>query len=197
MTAKDFISILTIDLQESNPNEKFWDDPQLLIKLQRAYKKVQEDIPYFISKENLVIEEGITRYYLKHKAIETVSLEAGITFFIYCEEDRLFQYKGLNYYTLDRNKLYLAKELNKDEEVVISYKYAKTIETINDEVELPARYDEALRLLTLSYIHEKSKGNSKERDLSVHYLKRYNSEVLNIKRKRKRVKNIRSNYQKV
>lgn len=197
MTAQDFISILSLDLQETNAKEKFWDNPQLFVKLQRAYKKVQDDLPYFVSKEKLLIEEGNTKAYLKHEAIEDVSFKIDSMPYKYCENDNLYSYEDSYYYTMDRKELTLARVPEKEMQGVIAYKYAKQLETLTDEIALPSKYEEALRLLTLSYVFEKSKGNSKERDLSVHYLKRYDRETMIIRRKRKRAKNVRSIYQKV
>lgn len=195
MIVSDFLKILKIDFQEKNVDKEFWDEPQLLIKIQRAYRKVQNDVPYFIYRENLSIEKGTESYLLTYKALEDNSFKIENRTYTFCENDDLDDYEGKNYYTLEKENLILAKEPNSDMEARISYKYAKEIASEECEIELPNKYDEALRCMTLSYIYEKSRGNSKERDLSVHYLKRYQTEVFNLKRKKKHTKDITSDFQ--
>jgi hypothetical protein len=195
MIVSDFLKILKVDFQEKNADKEFWDNPQLLIKIIRAYNKIQNDVPYFISRENLFIKEDITQYHLKHKALEDNSLKIEKSFYKFCESEDFYLYEGQAFYTLEKEILTLTKTPIKDSTARISYKYAKEIKSENCEIELPSKYNEALRTLTLSYIYEKSKGNSKERDLSVHYLKRYQSEKLILKRSKKYTKNITSNFQ--
>ena len=76
-----------------------------------------------------------------------------------------------------------------------NHKYEKKLVTENCEIELPAKYSEALRCLTLSYVYEKSKRDPKERDLSIHYFKRYTNEKENLKRKKRVTENVTSNFQ--
>lgn len=195
MLVSDLIEELKIDFQEKSTDEKFWDEPQLLVKIKRAYKKIQNDIPYFISNEELLIQEGTKESLLTSESLEAISLKIDDEDYRFCEIDDLSIYKDKKYYSLAQDVLILATDVEKDSQADISYKHLKLLEDVSSKIELPSNYDEALRCLSLSYIYEKSKGNSKERDLSVHYLKRYNAEKEGLKKKRNYTKNITSTYQ--
>ena len=74
MLAKDFILEASLELQEKNKVDKFWKDEELFLKLARAYRTIQSDIPCFTSNEKFEVKEGIELYYTKHKAIKGISL---------------------------------------------------------------------------------------------------------------------------
>ena len=73
-----------------------------------------------------------------------------------------------------QNKEILINPIPKDDDTgQVVYYYLKELENENDYITTPIEYEEALRLLYLSYIFEKPPRDFKDRDLSIHYLKRY------------------------
>ena len=74
MIARDFILEASLELQEKSKDVKFWKDEELFIKLARAYRKIQKDLPCFVSNEELDLKEGIDLYNLKNKSIKAISL---------------------------------------------------------------------------------------------------------------------------
>jgi hypothetical protein len=67
---------------------------------------------------------------------------------------------------------------------------------MNCVVDVPQTYRRALRLLFMSEIHEKPILNTKERNLSSHYLSLYDKEIYKLSKfQKKRSKNIVSQYQ--
>lgn len=195
MTARDFILQTRSDLQEKSEH---WKDEELLIKLQRAYTSLQFDLPCFIARESIAIIEGVQSYYLKFTPLKNVTLNV---------DDRALEFTTLeNFYALPNDKCYTF-----DNEMillgfiptstmagVVVYKYAKELANDNCEIEIPITHYKALRLLFLSEIHEKPTRNSKERVLSLHYLKLYEQEKNKLKVLQPvRAKNITSNYQRI
>jgi len=194
MRVSDFILQTRTDLQEKSEH---WNDEDLLIKLKRAYVSLQYDLPYFIQREELSIIEGNSEYYLEYEALKNVSLIIDEQEYLFSNVENFYTVPKERTYTFMQNRL-LVSTPKRDSKALIFYRHCKMIETLNCFVELPIHYHNALRLLFLSYIQEKPTRNSKERNLSLHYLKLYEKELYKLKKEQKaRPKNIKSNYQKV
>lgn len=197
MIAKDFILETSFELQEKSKDKKFWEDTELFIKLQRAYKNIQTDLPCFIEHSDISIKEGIARYNLKHTAIK------GVSFFVngkkYLEQEKEYIFKNLNdekLYNLERKELIIYPTPECDNIGLISYFYQKELENENDYITTPIEYEEALRLLFLAYVFEKAPKDMTQRDLSIHYLKRYQNALDTLKRKKK-IKGVTNSYQRI
>lgn len=197
MTAKDFILESSYELQEKSKDKKFWEDTELFIKLQRAYRKIQQDLPCFIANADVAIKEGINSYNLKFIAIK------GISFFIngkkYSEQEKEYIFKNLNdekLFNLSHKELSIYPTPVNDNNGIISYFYQKEIENENDYITTPIEYEEALRLLYLAYVFEKAPKDMTQRDLSIHYLKRYQATLETLKRKKTK-KSATNSYQRI
>lgn len=185
MIAKDFILETSYELQEKSKDKKFWEEPELFIKLQRAYRKIQQDLPCFIANEDVAIKEGTNFYFLKFIAIK------GVSFFIngkkYLEQEKEYIFKNLGdekLYNISHRELRIYPTPISDNNGIISYYYQKELENDNDYITTPIDYEEALRLLYLAYVFEKAPKDMTQRDLSIHYLKRYKTEMESIKKKK-------------
>lgn len=198
MIAKDFILEASYELQEKVDINKFWSDRELFIKLNRAYKNIQKDLPCFVSNETLALKEGINLYHIKHNAIKGISL--------FINEDRYTeQIKEYIYTNEDSSKIFnienrevlispTPKELlNAD----VTYYYQKELENENDYITTPIEYEEALRLLFLSFVFEKAPKDFKSRDLAIHYLKRYEIKIDLIKAYKRNTKSVKLKYQRI
>ena len=195
MKASDFILQTRADLQEKSEH---WKDEELLLKLQRAYISLQFDLPFFIAKENIDIQEGTQEYYLKHTPISNISLKIDSFNIEYSLNENFYSQQKENSYTFEENILVIGFIPNFTAIGLIVYKYAKELANANCEIEIPLIYYKALRLLFMSEIHEKPTRNTKERVLSVHYINLYEKEIANLKvKQKKRAKNITSNYQRI
>lgn len=197
MTAKDFILESSYELQEKSKDKKFWEDTELFIKLQRAYRNIQKDLPCFIANENISIKEGISVYNLKFTSIK------GISLFInskkYQEQEKEYIYKNLNdekLYNLEHKELTIYPAPRCDNNSTIAYYYQKELENENDYITTPIEYEEALRLLYLAYVFEKAPKDMTQRDLSIHYLKRYQNTLETLKRKKTK-KSATNSYQRI
>lgn len=197
MIAKDFILEGSLELQEKSPDNKFWKDEELFLKLARAYRTIQSDIPCFTSNEKFEVKEGIELYYTKHKAIKGISLF--INNYKYANQEKRYLFTNeINEKIFSiENREILINPIPKDDDTgQVVYYYLKELENENDYITTPIEYEEALRLLYLSYIFEKPPRDFKDRDLSIHYLKRYEIKRDEIK-KRRNTKSINSNYQRI
>jgi len=197
MLAKDFILESSLELQErTTNNKKFWNDKELFLKLNRAYKELQKDLPCFISNENLELKKGINLYHLKYKALKGISLE--VDNIKYKLENLKYVYNTReNIYSISNKELYIGKIPSHKAKANIVYYYFKSLTNENDYLTLPLEYMEALRLLFLSFVFEKATRDSNKRDLNIHYIKLYEQKKEEIKRYRKDIKSINTNYQRI
>lgn len=199
MIAKDFILEASLELQErTTTGNKFWKDEELYIKLVRAYREIQVDLPCFISNQAFKIKEGIAEYHTKHYGIKGISLY--INNKLYNEQNLGYIFSNIDkepIYNLTSRVLTISPVPQKDAIGEFTYSYYKELSSENDYITLPLEYMEGLRLLFLSFVFEKSPRNSKERDLAVHYLKRYEAKKDEIKRYRHNKKSVNKTYQRM
>lgn len=196
MIATDFITQVRPDLQEKSEH---WSNEELLIKLQRSYIGIQSDLPFFITKETLAIEKGKSEYYLEYVPLKNVSFKIGGTRKIdYVDSENFYISDKQNLYTFDNDMVLLKFTPTDSMFGDIIYKYAKHLTNFNCHIEIPIAHHEALRLLLMSKIHEKPVRNTKERNLSTHYLNLYRGEIQKIKIAQKMIpKNNKTTYQGV
>lgn len=196
MIAKDFILESSYELQQKAGN-KFWEETELIIKLQRAYKVIQKDLPCFIESEQVSIKEGISLYNLKHIAIKGINLSINNREYKEQEQEELFKNSSNErLYSLNHKELYISPIPANANNGILTYYYRKELENENDYITTPIEYEEALRLLYLSYVFEKAPKDMTQRDLSIHYLKRYEMQKDSIKSKKKK-KSVNSSYQRI
>lgn len=195
MTARDFILQTRSDLQEKSEH---WKDEELLVKLQRAYVSLQFDLPCFMARQNIAIIEGKQDYYIDFTPIKNITLSIDSRSLDFTTLENFYAITNENSYTFDNNLLLLGFMPTAPLTATLVYKYAKELANENCEVEIPLIHYKALRLLFMSEIHEKPTRNTKERVLSVHYIKLYEQELMRLKIQQKiRAKNITSNYQRI
>ncbi|MBE0498571.1 MAG: hypothetical protein IBX43_04940 [Campylobacterales bacterium] len=197
MKAVDFILQTRADLQEKSEH---WRDEELLIKLQRCYVSLQFDLPFFITSKLLEIEKGITEYYLDMLPLKNISfkMKNDASPFTFASIENFYAMPKDRTYTFSGEKIIINTTLPVEGFATLVCRYQKEISTTNCEIELPANYHKALRLLFLSEIHEKPTRNTKERVLSTHYIKLYDKEIYKLKTEQKtRPKNVTSNYQRI
>jgi hypothetical protein len=195
MRASDFIIQTRDELQEKSEH---WSNESLLVKLQRAYTKLQHDLPYFVAREALAIEEGRDRYRLKNVPLKNVVLKVEGVKVPYSDHDYFYANTPSLSYTFDGKEALLGFTPTADGEGEIVYKYIKRIETPNCVIELPETYHDALRMLFKSMAYEKPKSNSKERNLSAYYMKLYDREIVHLKlNKPARPKNLGTTYKRI
>jgi len=195
MRARDFILQTRTDLQEKSEH---WRDEELLLKLQRAYISLQFDLPCFVARETLAITEGTTSYYLNFPPLKNISMVVDGVSLAFTTLENFYAQPCEKSYTFENQSLLLGFVPLVDTDGVVVYKHAKELANENCEVEIPITHHKALRLLFLSEIHEKPTRNSKERVLSLHYLKLYEQEMMRLKVLQPiRAKNITSNYQRI
>ena len=196
MLVKDFIAKTRDDLQEKSQQ---WSDPSLLLKLQESYIDLQFDLPYFIANEKIAIKKGISTYHINSIFLKDISFKISNSTYRYTDMENLFTNNdGTNLYSYQAGEIITSVEQLKDVEAKLIYKYQKEIKNANCYIEIPPNWHKCLRFLFMSKIHEKPTRNTKERDLSVHYLKLYNTEVDKLKSQPKaRAKNIQTKYIKI
>jgi hypothetical protein len=195
MKAIDFILQTRIELNEKT---EFWSDEEMLIKLQRSYVSLQYDLPFFIAKESLAIQSGISEYYLKYTPLKNINCTIDGMVIEYRDTESFYSGDKSDCYTFNGDQLLLGFIPLKEQMVEIVYRYEKHLENGNCEIETPSIYNKALRLLFMSEIHEKPTRNTKERNLNIHYLKLYDAELRKLRVDNKmRSRNIKSNYQRI
>jgi hypothetical protein len=195
MRAHDFIIQTRVELQEKSQH---WSDEELFVKLQRSYIALQFSLPFFIKKETFVIPKGTSEYYLEKTPVQNIGLSIDSVVYNYTDIGHFYVESKDFTYTFDNDRLLFSPALQRDTNAVVVYRYNKEIKTLNCEVSIPNSWYKALRLLFMSEIHEKPTRNTKDRNLSTHYLKLYEYELENLKRnQRLRPINITSNYQRI
>lgn len=197
MVASDFILEASFELQEKNQDKKFWNNSELFIKLQRAYKQIQKDLPYFVASEQIDIKQGINLYHLKFRSIKEISFFINDKKYVYEELEELFDMPENKIYNISSKQLQISPIPIHDNKGIVSYYYLKELENENDYITTPIKYEEALRLLFLAYVFEKAPKDMTQRDLSIHYLKRYESAKELLKRSKKTKKFLTSKYQRI
>ena len=193
MLVKDFIAKTRDDLQEKSEQ---WSNPSLLLKLQESYTDLQFDLPYFIANEKIAIKKGISTYHINNVFLKDISFKISNSTYTYTDMENLFiNNDGTNLYSYQAREIFVNVEQPKDAEATLIYKYQKDIKNVNCYIEIPTNWYKCLRYLFLSKIHEKPTRNTKERDLSKHYLNLYNIEVNKLQTRQKaRAKNIQTKY---
>lgn len=193
MKANDFILQTRADLQEKSQH---WKNEELFVKLQRCYIALQFDLPFFITRESVAIKKDKSEYHLLNTPLKNVGLKINSIPYDYIDIENFYTSTKEIQYSFDGNKLLISSVPTADSTAEVAYRYQKALENGNCEIETPSIYNKALRFLFLSDIHEKPTRNTKERDLSVHYLKLYKQEVKEqVINKKSRPKNITSKYQ--
>ena len=195
ISAHDFIILVQNDLQDKSEH---WKREALFAKLQGSYAELQADLPFFVFNQTIDTTKDKEEYYLRHRPLQNVSCASDHVAFEFTEIENFYSLKKKNRYTFNEDVLLMRKAEKRDEIIEVTYKYAKALETLNCNVELPERFHTALRYLMMARLHEKPTLNSKQRNLSAYYLKLYETEILKLKRdKPTRVKNITSNFQRI
>jgi len=190
----DFILQNREDLQEKSQH---WSDEDLLVKLKRAYIAFQEDLPFFVTDVTLGIQKGKREYFLTFKPLHGILLSVDGIEYVYMEMKNLYVHNTEHSYSFINDLLVLKAEPSADTQARLVYKSLSEIETLQCSIELPSSYLKALRYLFLMEVHDKPTRNTKERNLSSFYEKKYAGELYKLKRNRLRRKNIKSNYQRV
>lgn len=197
MKARDFILQTRADLQEKS--KEWWKDEELFIKLQRAYVALQYRLPWFTHRESLNIEEGVERYRLRYDALQNISFRIDGVRIDYAEPDYMYAQDGSTaLYTFEDDTLVLGFIPGGAGAGALVYRHLAHLENANCAIELPREYHDALSLMFKHKIYEKPTRNSKERNLSTHYLNLFNKEVDDIKKNRPvRAKNTQTTYKVV
>lgn len=194
MKAVDFITQTRVELDEKG--SKFWSDEELFIKLQRSYIALQKDLPFFMHKEVLNIKKGEDSSHLMYEPLKNVRLVIEDKDVAFVDYDNIYLQRQTRAYTFYNKELLLNFTLEQDIPAAIVYKHAKNLDNINCYIEIPSIHYEALRLLLFSKIHEKPTRNTKDRNLSTHYLKLYERELREVSiNKKTRPTGLGSKYQ--
>jgi len=191
----DFILQVRSDLQEKSEH---WSDEDLLIKLKRSYVAFQEDLPFFITDVTLGIQKGKREYFLSFLPLKDVLLDIDGIIYEYVGDEFLYVNGSNRSYSFINDVLVLKDEPTTDTQARLVYKSKREIETEKCFIEQPTKFHKALRYLFLMEIHDKPTRNTKERNLSAYYEKKYLSELYKLKiQNRVRRRNITSKYQRV
>ena len=195
MRAKDFIIQTRVELQEKSQH---WSDEELFVKLQRSYIALQFALPFFIKKETFVIPKGTSEQYLSVKPEQNIGFSVDGVNYAYTDIGHFYVDEKPFSYTFDNDRVLFYPATSKDANAIAVYRYHEEIQTLNCEVAIPHSWYKALRLLLMSEIHEKPTRNTKERNLSTHYMKLYEYELQNLKQNQQvRPINVTSNYQRI
>ncbi len=183
MIVSDFILKVKDDLQEKSEQ---WSVESLLLKLQEAYIDMQFDLPYFIARETLAIQEGKSEYDISRNFLRGVAFSLDGYSYKYTDMENIYlKDPTQKFYSYHSKRIILNQTPRKDTVANIVYKYEKELTDQNCYIEFPTNWHKTLRFLFMSKIHEKPTRNTKERDLSVHYLKLYERSVSQLKKDQK------------
>lgn len=197
MIVQDFIEESKLLLDDKQKQSRYT-DLELLAYLQGAYKTLQKDAPQFRKTITFDTEIDKNEYVIPYEVIDGISLKVAgkkydkVTvdaYFLDDSEDSI--------YTVEHNHLYINKLPRVPSQVVFVFYRIKELIGLDTNIVLPMSLEESLRLLFLSRAFEKMPSKN-DRDLSIHYYKRYQVELTSaIKRSKQKQSGLRSSHQKV
>jgi len=196
MIARDFIEESKLLLLQKGVNIDA-SDRELFIYLQSVYITLQKDAPQFSKKISFDIKPLVQEYNAGYEIIDGINLSIGGEKFVKTTQDMFYTLddESMQYYTISHNDIIINTIPQKESIATFSFYYAKRLVDVESVLAIPIIFEESLRLLFLSRCCEKIPTRN-DRNLSIHYLKRYNTEVESAKKvNKKRYKNITSTHQ--
>lgn len=175
MTPEEFINAKRVELGEKSEH---WSGEELFSKLQSAYVEMQLDVPFAVASETIAMTKGTRTYPLLYEPIKNISMKINDTPVMCVSIDTLY---GCNFDAYAFNGKLMEVSFDSDNDAVLVYRYSKEILTLNDVIDIPVTHMNALVMLWKSKVYEKPKLNTKERDMSIHYMKLYESAVQKIR----------------
>lgn len=175
MTGEEFIDAKRAELGEKSEH---WGGEELFSKLQSAYIEMQVDVPFAVATESIAITKGTRNYTITHTPIKHISFKIGDVD-VPCVSVEMLYTCNFNAYAFDGDGFILS--FDTDIDGVLVYRYSKKIIDKNDPIDLPITHINALTMLWKSKVYEKPKLNSKERDMSIHYMKLYDAAARKIR----------------
>jgi hypothetical protein len=200
MIAQDFIEENRF-LLDDKQKESRYTDLELLAYLQGAYATLQKDAPQFRKTITFDTEENKHEYHINYEVIDGISLKVAGKKYNKVTPDAYYLDDGDEWdtgiYTLEHNYLHINKLPRVPSQVVFVFYRIKELVGLDTDIVLPISLKESLRLLFLSRAFEKMPSKN-DRDLSIHYYKRYQVELTSaMKRAKQKQSGLRSSHQKV
>lgn len=199
--AVDFIDesrLLLDDSTKENFNSRYT-DPELFVYLQNAYVILQSDAPQFIASKSIPTQKDETVYHVDDQILDGIKLFIQGDEFVKTSITKLQDLMDVeeDYYATNLNEIFLNKQPKEDQTIRFTYYKTKVLKSLDSGIEMPVYYHEALRLLFFSRAFEKMPAKN-DRDLSIHYYKRYEREMFRVKnRTRQKYRGLTSNHQKI
>lgn len=197
MVAIDFLDEQKILLEGANQGVRYTDE-ELFVYLSNAYVLLQRDLPQFWETKSFETTEQTNTYYIDAEVIDGINLKIDGKELVKSSVDLFGKDSCESGYLLHANEITIKPTPTKDGHIVdFSFWKTKKLLSADSDIELSPSSIEPLRLLFLSRVFEKM-PKVNDRDLSVHYLKRYQAEIAQEKRKTKqRHKFVTTKYKKV
>ncbi len=198
MVAADFIDE-NLELLTSKGANIEANELELFMYLQASYKIIQKDAPQFIKEVSFPTKENTKQYHVNSEIIDAISLRIIGESISKTSIDKLYEIDDTNntYFAVNHNDIFFNNEMAANKEIKFVFYQMKFLKSLDSDIELPSLFDEALRLLFLSRVLEKTPSRN-DRNLSIHYYKKYHAEILSVlKNSRQKYSNLSSNYQKI
>lgn len=184
MVARDFIDENKILLGEAEKSIRYTEE-ELFTYLQNAYNLLQRDLPQFFEQKSFETIKDMSVYYFDYEILDGIRLG---------NESDEYQKVSIDLFGRDEyNKVYMIKSNSieikpapfKDgDKLKFDFWRIKKLQSLDNDLSLMSTTFEPLRLLFLSRCYEKM-PKVNDRDLSIHYFKRYQAEIAQEKNKTK------------
>ncbi len=202
LIAQDFIDEqrLLIDNESmAQSKQSRYTEPELLAYLQSAYRIIQEDKPFFRKSIDIVAISEQKEYMIPYEILDGISLKIDKQESTKLDIESIFtkDNKYENYYATELNTIFINNSLEENTNILFTFYRIKELKSLDAQILLPTHFHEALRLLFLSRVFEKLPTRN-ERNLSIHYLKRYEKKLIQVtKNTKQKYRGVRSTYQKI
>lgn len=201
LIAVDFVDETRLLLDDSVEQDFIsrYADPELLVYLRAAYHILQKDAPQFMKKVSIPTTADTTEYHIDDEIVDGIKLSIDGNNFIKTDIRKIFdlEEEEEDYYCTNNKELHLNKAQKDGATISFRFYRIKQLLSLDSEILLPLFLHESLRLLFLSRTFEKMPSRN-DRNLSVHYLKRYRTELTSaLKSTKQKHTGLRSSHQKI
>lgn len=202
MLVADFIDENRSLIKKQNGNTHVPDD-DLITYLKRAYRHIQKDKTFFTDTIDVVTIEDQISYKLDENIKDVLHLFIDTKEYKKKRIDEFFEqypFQNCNIFSFDNGTLFLSPKPTGDLKMTIFYEIIKGFEKDeeeNDTFSIPVIYEEALRYLFLSKVHEET-PRKEFVDLSLHYTKLYKQEMYEAMKSAKvKYRNLQTTFKKI
>lgn len=202
--------MLVVDFIDENRNlikkqngDTLIKDHDLITYLKRAYTHLQKDKTLFTKTIDITTVDAQSSYLLEENTKDVLHLFINTVEYKKKRVDEFFEqysFQNCNMFAFDNGNLFISPAPKSNLKITIFYEVVKGFEKDSndkDNFTIPILFQEALRYLFLSKVHEET-PRKEFIDLSIHYLKLYKQEMMEaMKASKVKHRNLQTDFKKI